>query len=351
MSRCVCHVATDADAGQRIDVVLANRQIFPSRSAAARALEGGCVQVFGKVVNKRYNVCAGDAIVCEIADAQAAAASVIEGQDIPLDIRFEDEHLAVISKQAGLLVHPSREHTDGTLVNALVYRYGAAGLCNVQGEDDRPGIVHRLDGDTSGLMIVAKTDEAGAALMEAIRLRQIDRHYVTLVHGVLAPDTAMIDAPIARHPTDRMRMAVADTSGARDAVTTLKVLERFESDRYDNGYTLVECKLFTGRTHQIRVHMQYTKHPVVGDPIYTSCAPKDARAQMGLTRQFLHSYSLAFDHPVTGERLEFTDGLAPELWAVLDTLEQRSTGQTEVGREVLACMRAATQPSCQRREF
>ena len=324
MSRSICHVATFEDAGKRLDLVLAEHSIYPSRSAAARAVEDGAVLVAGSSVPKKYSVRQGDAIVCELPDEEEHLP--VTGQPIDLDIRFEDDDVIVLSKQVGLVCHPSIDHADGTLVNALLYHCGAGNLCNVQGEDDRLGIVHRLDRDTSGLMLAAKSDAAGYALMEDIRVRAVDRHYIALVHGIMAHDTGMIDAPIARSANERTRMAVRDVPSAREAITTFKVLERFEHGRHDDGYTLVECKLFTGRTHQIRVHMQYTKHPLVGDPTYTANGPKDEQAQMGLQRQFLHSYRIGFAHPITGEELQFSDNLPADLRAVLDELAPRSMG-------------------------
>ena len=230
-------------------------------------------------------------------------------------------------------------------MNALIYHCGADHLCNVQGEDDRLGIVHRLDRDTSGLMLAAKTDAAGYALMEDIRDRAVDRHYLALVHGVIAPDTGMIDAPIARSANERTRMAVRDVPSARDAVTTFRVLERFEPRQHDDGYTLIDCKLFTGRTHQIRVHMQYAKHPLVGDPVYTANGPKDARAQLGLKRQFLHSFKIRFTHPETSEELKFADNLPRDLAEVLTGLADRSRGLTDAGHEVAALLADAPHPS------
>ena len=181
--------------------------------------------------------------------------------------------------------------------------------------------------------------------MEDIRDRAVDRHYLALVHGVIAPDTGMIDAPIARSANERTRMAVRDVPSARDAVTTFRVLERFEPRQHDDGYTLIDCKLFTGRTHQIRVHMQYAKHPLVGDPVYTANGPKDARAQLGLKRQFLHSFRIRFTHPETFEELEFADNLPRDLDEAFRSLGDRSRGMTDAGREVAALLADAPRPS------
>lgn len=345
MARMLSYSATALDAGERLDSLLAARACFASRSAAARAIESGNVFVNGANVVKKYAVAAGDVIVYQ--EEEEVEAGPVTGQPIDLDIRFEDDDLIVLSKQIGLVCHPSVDHADGTLVNALIYHCGADHLCNVQGEDDRLGIVHRLDRDTSGLMLAAKTDVAGYALMEDIRDRAVDRHYLALVHGVIAPDTGMIDAPIARSANERTRMAVRDVPSARDAVTTFRVLERFEPRQHDDGYTLIDCKLFTGRTHQIRVHMQYAKHPLVGDPVYTSNGPKDARAQLGLKRQFLHSFRIRFIHPETSEELEFADNLPRDLDEALRSLGDRSRGMTDAGREVAALLADAPRPSAE----
>ncbi|MFQ8868254.1 MAG: RluA family pseudouridine synthase, partial [Eggerthella lenta] len=262
MSRMLSYVAAPDDAGQRLDALLAARGLYPSRSAAARAVDDGLVFVNGAEVAKKHPVAPGDTIVYQV--EEPVEPGPLRGQPIDLDIRFEDEDLIVLSKQVGLVCHPSVDHDDGTLVNALIYHCGAENLCNVQGEDDRLGIVHRLDRDTSGLMLAAKNDETGYALMSDIRDRAVDRRYLALVHGVIAHDTGMIDAPIARAEKERTRMAVRDTPSAREAITTFRVLERFEHGGRDDGYTLIDCKLFTGRTHQIRVHLEYAKHPLVG---------------------------------------------------------------------------------------
>ncbi len=331
MTRSLVHIVDAADDGLRIDVLAAARGLYPSRSAAVKALEGGRVFVNGETVAKKAAVAAGDTIVYEVADE--APRTHLVGQPIDLDIRYEDDHLIVLSKQVGLVCHPSPDHFDGTLVNALIYHCGADNLCNVQGDRDRLGIVHRLDRDTSGLMLAAKTDEAGQALMDDIRDRVVDRHYLALVQGVIPHDTGMIDAPIARDARDRIRMTVSDAASARDSITTFTVLERFDAGLKDDGYTLVDCKLFTGRTHQIRVHMNYIKHACVGDPVYGSGSPA---SQLGLTRQFLHSYRLAFTHPATGEDLRFVDGLPDDLRRALDSLSDRSRGRTEAGEKAFA---------------
>ena len=344
MARSLCHIVGADDAGSRLDALCAARGLYGSRSAAARAIEEGRVFVNGATVSKKHAVAAGDTVVYEADDEPESV--VVYGEPIDLDIRYEDEDMLVLSKQVGLVCHPSVDHAHGTLVNALIWHCGEENLCNVQGEQaDRLGIVHRLDRDTSGLMLAAKTDEAGTRLMEDIQSRMIDRHYIALVHGIMAHDTGMIDAPIARSANERTRMAVRDVPSAREAITTFRVLERFEHGPRDDGYSLIECKLFTGRTHQIRVHMQYTKHPIVGDPVYNAHGPRDEKAQLGLDRQFLHSYSIGFEHPITGEPMAFADQLPRDLRAALDGLAPRSLGVTEAGREVFALMEEAPVPS------
>lgn len=305
-------------AGMRLDAFMAAEGLYPTRSSAARCIADGCAAINGRIARKSSCVQAGD--VLEYETYEDPHAPELEATEIPLDVRYEDDYLLVISKQAGLVCHPSEGHYGDTLVNALIAHCGKENLCDVQGERDRLGIVHRLDRDTSGLMLCAKNDEVGLALMEDIRLRDVDRHYLALVHGWIPLETGLVDAPIARGERDRMRMRISDRDNARPSITTFKVVRRFEPGKNDDGYTLLDCKLFTGRTHQIRVHMEYIKHPCVGDPVY-GWQKKD---NLGLDRQFLHSYRLSFTHPVTGERLEFEDSLPQDLQRVVDGLEDRS---------------------------
>jgi 23S rRNA pseudouridine1911/1915/1917 synthase len=319
---------TATEHGQRIDAVLAALPGIPSRSAAAHLVEQGGVAVNGTTcTTKKRVVCTGDAITYQTA-TQTPPQLISEPMD--LDIRYEDADLIVLSKPAGLVVHPAPGHPAGTLVNGLIAHCGYSNLAQIQGEM-RPGIVHRLDKDTSGLMLVAKSDVAAERLKADIQTRAVDRRYLTLVHGSIAPNTGLIDAPIGRAGNDRMKRAVSEAPDARQAVTTFTVLERFEAGRNDDGYTLVECKLYTGRTHQIRVHMHYIEHPVVGDPMYGANKMKP-QAQLGLSRQFLHSWRLALQHPVTEEPLSFEDALPEDLQEVLTALADRSMGQTEAAQ-------------------
>jgi 23S rRNA pseudouridine1911/1915/1917 synthase len=337
------HIVTADEQGTRLDVLVAGLGIdgIASRSSVVRLIESGRILLNGAQTAKKRLVLEGDVVHIEVVARTPAESSVVPNYSIPLDIRYEDDQLIVLSKQAGLVCHPAKGHYDDTLANALVAHCGEQNLSHVQGED-RPGIVHRLDNLTSGLMLAAKTDIAAAALQDGIRTRNIDRRYITLVHGNIAPDTAKVDAPIARSVTDRTRMAVSDDYTAKPAITTFSVLERFYAGRYDEGYTLLECHLFTGRTHQIRVHMAYIKHPVVGDPLYGRAANAKARnrdhatkSEMGLDRQFLHSYRLSFEHPITHEQLTFRDQLPDDLQRVLDELSDRSAGRTPYGHEIL----------------
>lgn len=321
--------ADERDERVRIDTLLGELDSLPSRSAAARLLQEGRVLVNGVPVTKKYLVHAGDSIEYPMIEERPRIS--LSGENIPLDIRYEDDDLIVLSKQADLVCHPSVNHESGTLVNALIAHCGADHLGTLQGSD-RPGIVHRLDKDTTGLMLAAKNDSTQAALQDAIRMRTVDRRYIALVHGYIAPDTGLIDAPIARGVRNRMRMEVSDRVGSRSCVTTFSVLERFEAGSGDQGYTLIECKLYTGRTHQIRVHMESIGHACVGDPLYGNTS---SRSQLGLERQFLHSYSLVFAHPATGEEMRFIDGLPDDLSGVLYRIGPRAIGRTEIGDRVL----------------
>lgn len=314
-------------AGERLDKLLADAALVPSRSIAARLIEDGDVLVDGEPAPKRHLVSVGEHVEIMLSDKRPSS---LVPEPIPLDIRFEDEHLIVLSKPADMVVHPAYGHATGTLVHALLAHCGDQ-LGTLAGEE-RPGIVHRLDKDTTGLMMVAKDDATQAALSEAIKIRSIERRYVTLVHGYIAPDSGIIDAPLGRHPRDRMRRAVDDGPGSKQAVTTFRVLERFMAGVNDDGYTLVECKLYTGRTHQIRVHMAYIDHPVVGDMMYGRNHPK---ADLGLQRQFLHAYKLALTHPITGEHIELYDPIPEELASRLRALADSSMGRTAVGEEVI----------------
>ncbi len=328
-------VGPEAD-GQRLDSFLATLPGCPSRSQCARLVSDGEVTINGTLAtSKSERVMLGDRVVANLDDAREAG-PLPPNTAIHLDIRYEDEYLLVISKQTGLVCHPSPGHTDDTLANALVAHCGYDHLGMLQGED-RPGIVHRLDRDTTGLMLAAKDDDTQQALQDQIRLRTLDRRYITLVQGFVAPDEGTITTGITRSSRDRTRMMVSDDPGARGAITTFRTLERFEAGPRDDGYSLLECHLFTGRTHQIRVHMRHIAHPVVGDPVYglRSKRGREETRNLGLERQFLHSWRIAFVHPVTHEHIELFDELPADLTDALATIESGSMGRTPAGLEVL----------------
>ena len=317
--------------GMRLDAFLASAPDMPSRSACARLVEEGAVTINETpATSKSERVLLGDRVRALVGEEQPQGGPLVPNPYIDLDVRFEDEHLIVLSKQAGLVCHPSPGHVDDTLANALVAHCGYAHLGMLQGEE-RPGIVHRLDMDTTGLMVAAKDDATQKALQDLIRLRVLDRRYVALVHGYVAHDEGTIETGIARSTRDRIRMAVSDAPGAREAITTFRVLERFEAGRRDDGYTLVECHLYTGRTHQIRVHMRHVGHQLVGDPLY---GRGDERQNLGLSRQFLHSWHIRFDHPATGETIELADRLPEDLLDVLESLKESSMGRTAAGERI-----------------
>ncbi|MBR5977232.1 MAG: RluA family pseudouridine synthase [Clostridia bacterium] len=280
--------ADEYSSGKRIDSVVAEADDSITRSAAQRLIENGDITVNEETVSKNYKVSAGDVIKISVPEPTEIEA---KPQDIPLDIFYEDDDLLVVNKPKGMVVHPAAGNPDGTLVNALLFHCKGS-LSGINGEI-RPGIVHRIDKDTSGLLVVAKNDAAHQKLAEQIKEHSFTRCYKAVVHGNIKDDEGTIDAPIGRSPKDRKKMAVTDKN-SREAVTHFKVLERFKD------YTYIECKLETGRTHQIRVHMAYRGNPVAGDTLYgPKNTPKD------LNGQCLHAYKLGFVHPKTDEYMEF----------------------------------------------
>ena len=290
--------------GARADAALAALADI-SRSAAQRLLEEGRVSADGKPVAKSAKLRAGQALDFELPPPVPAEPVP---QDIPLDIVYEDDDLLVVNKPAGMVVHPAAGHDDGTLVNALLHHCGDS-LGGVGGVL-RPGIVHRIDRDTTGLLVVAKNDAAMESLAAELAAHHMERVYECIVRG--HPDeTGTLDAPIGRHPKDRKRMAVNRKDG-KPAVTHYRVLEYFP------GYSFVECRLETGRTHQIRVHMAHIGHPIVGDPVYNP-----GGESFGLTGQCLHAKTLCFRHPKTGETLKFTAELPETFRSLLTKLRAR----------------------------
>ena len=295
-----------ADAGARLDKYLADNIPDLSRSAIARLMEDGRVTVGGRAVSKSVKTCAGDIVVVEQDDPQTVD---ILPEDIPLDIVYEDEHLLVVNKPKGMVVHPAPGNYTGTLVNALMYHCGDD-LSGINGEL-RPGIVHRIDKDTSGLLAVAKSDIAHNGLSEQIREHSFTREYLAVAYGNIKDDERTVDAPIGRHKIDRKRMCVTQLN-SKPAVTHITVLERL------SGFTYVKCRLETGRTHQIRVHMAYIGHPIAGDPVYGP-----AKVITSLDGQCLHAAKLGFIHPISGKYMEFTADPPEVFTGFLDNLRSK----------------------------
>lgn len=296
----LCLQADASYAGVRIDKYLAEVMSDYSRSFLQKQLKDGNVTVNGKREKASYKVAEEDEIAVLIPDNLEPD---IQAENIPLDILYEDDQLLVVNKPKGMVVHPSPGHYTGTLVNALMYhcKDQLSGINGVL----RPGIVHRIDMDTTGALVVCKTDTAHQSLAEQLKIHSITRKYRAIVHGNLAEDAGTIEGDIGRHPTDRKKMAVHVRNG-KPAVTHYQVLQRF------GNYTYVECQLETGRTHQIRVHMSSIGHPLLGDEVY---GPKKCPVA-GLQGQTLHAMVLGFQHPLSGEYMEFTAPL-PEYFQKL----------------------------------
>ena len=290
------------DAGKRLDAFLAGQIEELTRSAAARLCEEGRVRLGEKPLAKNYRLTGGETVTVELPEPELIDAVP---QDIPLDIVYEDEDVIVINKPKGLVVHPAPGHPDGTLVNALLYHCGES-LSGIGGAL-RPGIVHRIDRDTSGLIIAAKNDFAHQRLSAQLQDHTLSRVYRCIVVGSLPQEEGTVDAPIGRHPTDRKKMAVI--SGGRSAVTHYRVLEHLR------GHSYVECRLETGRTHQIRVHMAHLGHPILGDTVYGAKRPVP-----GLQGQCLHAVGLKFIHPRTEQPVELSCPLPEEFLRQLEKL-------------------------------
>ncbi|SHI52075.1 RluA family pseudouridine synthase [Desulfofundulus thermosubterraneus] len=304
MQKISYHRVGEENAGERLDVFLAKENPDLSRSHIQRLIAEQQVTVNGEPARSSYRVKPGDEVVLKIPLPRELE---VVPENIPLDIYYEDADVVVVNKPRGMVVHPAEGNYSGTLVNALLFH--CRDLSGVNGIM-RPGIVHRLDKDTSGLIMVAKNDFAHLELARQLKDRRVTRRYTALAHGNFKEDRGTVDAPIGRHSRDRQRMAVVGRGG-RHAVTHYEVRERF------GQYTLLELKLETGRTHQIRVHMAYLGHPLVGDLKYGP-----ARPHFGLQGQFLHAATLGFHHPRWGEYLEFTAPLPGELVDILARLRQ-----------------------------
>ena len=290
-------VSEPFDVGKRADAYVAEKASL-TRSAAARLIEGGNVLVGGKEIGKNYKLRAGDVLEIELPEPEDAEALP---EDIPLDIVYEDADIIVINKPKGMVVHPAAGNRTGTLVNALLYhcKDSLSGIGGVI----RPGIVHRIDKDTGGLLVVAKNDASHIFLAEQIKEHRVERIYYAIILGNLKEDNGTVDAPIGRHPVDRKKMAVIRTVGARarEAVTHWSVVERF------GRFTLIRCELETGRTHQIRVHMASIGHPLLGDGVYGGDGTQfESRHRSNINGQCLFAAQLRLTHPTTGERMTFS---------------------------------------------
>jgi 23S rRNA pseudouridine1911/1915/1917 synthase len=292
-------------AGRRLDEVVAELGGV-SRAAAARWVADGRVLVDGRRRPKSFRLDGTETITLDPPPDQGPPGPP-EPEPLPLEVRFEDEHLLVVAKQPGVVVHPAPGHHTGTLVNALL---GRVGSLSSAGGADRPGIVHRLDKDTSGLLLVAKDDPTHRALARDLAAHRVERRYLALAQGNLEPDAGTVDAPVGRHPRDRKRMAVV--AGGRPATTHWRVLERF------GRATLLDARLETGRTHQVRVHLAHLRHPLAGDRAY-GADPRLA-ASLGLERPFLHAWRLAFEHPTDGRLVEVSEPVPADLDDALERL-------------------------------
>lgn len=296
--------ATTEQAGLRLDAFLAQDGAL-SRSQAAHLIASGHVRVDGRQAAKSCRLAGGERVSVDVPEVRDTA---VTAQDIPLDVVYEDGDVIVVNKPKGLVVHPAPGHPDGTLVNALLHHCGDS-LSGIGGEK-RPGIVHRIDRDTSGLIIAAKNDAAHAALSAQLSDHSLSRTYECLVSGNMRQDSGTVDAPIGRSSSDRKKMAVV--AGGRRAVTHWEVVARYP------GVTHLRCRLETGRTHQIRVHMAHIGHPILGDTVYGAKKPVP-----GLTGQCLHATGLRFVHPRTGETVELHCPLPEEFTRMVEKLEKR----------------------------
>ncbi len=291
----------------RIDAYISKKMQDISRAMVQKLLEDKQIQVNGKVPKPSYKVQAGDTISIQIKPPKETN---LQAQEIPIEIMYEDKDILVVNKPKGLVVHPGNGNPDGTLVNAIMAKC-KDGLSGIGGEI-RPGIVHRLDKDTSGLLIVAKNDKAHIAMSEQIKNREVQKTYIALVKGMITEREATINMPIGRSTKDRKKMAV--TKEGKEAITHFKVIKRYQ--KTEASYSLLEVKIETGRTHQIRVHMAQIGHPVIGDMVYSN-----GKNEFGVEGQCLHAQKLAFKHPTTGKQIEIEAPLPNYLQDILDQLE------------------------------
>ncbi len=300
-------LVSSEESGKRLDIFLMENNPDMSRSRLQGLIVEGLVSVKGKNIKSNYRVKKGDQVFLEVPSPREIT---IEPENIPLSILYQDKDLVVVNKSAGMVVHPAAGHYQGTLVNALLFH--CRDLSGIGGKL-RPGIVHRLDKDTSGLLVAAKNDYAHRSLASQMKNRSIKREYQALVHGRIVESRATIDAPIGRHDKERKNMAVSSKGRAREAITHFEVLERFKK------YTHLRLKLQTGRTHQIRVHMAYIKHPVLGDLQYGP-----SKNEFNLKGQALHAGTLGFIHPQSENYMEFSAPLPEHIQRILRTLTQEN---------------------------
>lgn len=305
----IAFLVTEDQEGKRLDKVLSGVREGISRTQIQAWIEKGLIQVEGQTKKGNYRVKEGENVVVEIPLVEELK---VEAEPIPLDIVYEDEDVIVINKPRGMVVHPGAGNDKGTLVNALLYHCKSS-LSGIGGVA-RPGIVHRIDKDTSGLIMVAKNDQAHQSLVEQLKDHSTERVYQAIVHGVIPHEEGTIRAPIGRDVQHRQQMTVTEKN-SKHAVTHFRVLERF------SDFTFVECRLETGRTHQIRVHMKYIGYPLLGDPVY---GPKRVKREE-IGGQALHAAILGFDHPKTGERMRFTTEYPIDMGQVLDKLRRFSS--------------------------
>ena len=291
--------------GKRLDSYIASQDSEITRTSAQRLIEEGNILVNGKKQKVSYKVCENDIVTVEVPEPKEIE---LKAQDIPIEIIYEDKDIIVVNKPKGMVVHPANGNPDGTLVNALmsICKDSLSGI----GGEIRPGIVHRIDKDTSGLLIVAKNDMAHVAMSEQIKNHEVKKTYIALVRGVIKENEATIDMPIGRSNTDRKKMAV--TKNGKNAVTHIKVLERFDK------YTLLEVNIETGRTHQIRVHLSYIGYPIVGDYTYSN-----GKNEFNIVGQCLHAKSLEFKHPITHKQMKLEAQLPEYFKNVIKKLEKR----------------------------
>ena len=299
-------IRVSKEANQRLDLYISKELDKISRTFIHKLIKDGLILVNGKQTKPRYLVKNGDIIQIQLPEPRKLE---LIPEDIPLDIIYEDQDILIINKPQGMVVHPAPGNYSKTLVNALLYHVDK--LSSVNGAM-RPGIVHRLDKDTSGLLIVAKNDKAHRILSEQLKMRNVKRIYIALVYGILNVEQATINAPIGRNPVDRKRMTVI-YKNSKEAITHYQILERFKE------YSLIEASLETGRTHQIRVHMAYINHPIVGDPVYSN-----RRNEFGIDTQLLHAKKLGFFHPRTKEYMEFEAEPPEDFKRVTEILRKRN---------------------------